>query len=334
MSYTTTGKKSVTAALLGNTFVTIIKALVFFATGSPSMFAESVHSLADTLNQSLLLIGLNRSKRPADEIHGYGYGIERFFWSLISACGILFIGAGVTVYHSVDSLLAQQHEAYVFHASSVLILLVALVIEGITLFLAVKELLHNKSLSWKMFEEADPVVLAVVYEDGAAVLGVCIALIAQWVSYLTHDNTYDAIGGIFVGFILGVLAVILIIKNHQYIIGKPLAEETKEEIIELLNNDACIEQIIEFKSVAVDIGMYRIFATVEWNGSPLYEEIYEAGDLKEEFENIKDDFKEFTKLMFRTTDRIPRLVGNRIDEIEKRIKEKFPEIAYVDIEIN
>ena len=95
-----------------------------------------------------------------------------------------------------------------------------------------------------------------------------------------------------------------------------------------------MEKIIEFKSVAVDIKKYRIYASVEWNGTPLYEEIYEAGDLREEFENIKNDFKKFTKLMFKTTDRIPRLVGAHIDEIEKKIVEKFPEVLYVDIEIN
>jgi hypothetical protein len=90
------GKTSVVVALLGNTIVTVLKTTAAILTGSTTLFAESVHSLADTLNQSLLLIGLNRSKKPADRAHGYGYGIERFFWSLISACGILFIGAGVT----------------------------------------------------------------------------------------------------------------------------------------------------------------------------------------------------------------------------------------------
>lgn len=334
MATHTYGKSSVIAALLGNTFVTIIKTIVFFVTGSASMFAESIHSLADTLNQSLLLIGLNRSKKPADHIRGYGYGIERFFWSLVSACGILFIGAGVTIYHSIDSLLQKSEDVYTFSIISILILIIALVIESITLFLAIRELKKGKKFSMSIFTDADPVLLAIVYEDGAAVLGVIIALVAQWVTYITGDITYDAIGGIVVGLILGFLAIVLIIKNHQYIIGKPLSKEITEEIIEALEKDSCIERIVEFKSVAVDIGKYRIFATVEWNGSPLYEEIYEAGDLKEEFDNIKDDFKEFAKLMFKTTDRIPRLVGNHIDTIEKEITEKFPQIAYVDIEIN
>jgi zinc transporter 9 len=336
MSNKEKGNKSVIAALFGNTFVTIIKTIVAISSGSTSMFAESVHSFADTLNQSLLLIGLKRSKRPADESRGYGYGIERFFWSLISACGILFIGAGVTVYHSIDSLL--RHEVtdipHDYNYFTISVLIIALIVEGITLFIAIKELTGKQKLSKEIFKEADPITLAVVYEDGAAVLGVFVALGAQVLMHITNNNIYDSIGGIIVGLILGFLAVLLIVKNHQYIIGKSLNEKTTEEITEFLLKDACIENISEFKSVAIDINKYRIYTTVEWNGTPLYEEIYEAGDLKEEFDNIKDDFKEFTKLMFRTTDRIPRLVGTRIDEIEKKIKDKFPEIEYVDIEIN
>ncbi len=332
MSYTT-GNKSVVSALIGNIFVTIFKTIVAFLTGSASMFAESVHSLADTLNQSLLLIGLKRSKKPADHIRGYGYGIERFFWSLISACGILFIGAGVTIYHSINSLISGDY-LYSFNLGSILVLFLALIIESVTLYIAVKEIQGKKIFSFKIFEDADPITLAVVYEDGAAVLGVLVALIAQLLMFLTNNSFYDSVGGIVIGLILGFLAILLIIKNHNYIIGKSINKKIQEDIVELLLEDPCIEKIIEFKSVAVDIKKYRIYAAVEWNGTPLYEEIYEAGDLREEFENIKDDFKEFTKLMFKTTDRIPRLVGTHIDDIEKHIREKFPEVVYVDIEIN
>lgn len=335
MSHKVQGNRSVIAALLGNTFVTIIKTIVAVFSGSASMFAESVHSFADTLNQSFLLIGLKRSKKPADKYRGYGYGIERFFWSLISACGILFIGAGVTIYHSIDSLIHHyDSNIYDFNYFSIVVLCIAFVVEGITLIIAFRELKGRRKFSKKIFIDADPVILAIVYEDSAAVLGVIVALVAQFLMYFTGNNTYDSIGGIIVGLILGFLAIILIVKNHQYIIGKSLDKETTEEIIEFLLKDPCIENISEFKSVAVDINKYRIYTTVEWNGTPLYEEIYEAGDLKEEFDGIKNDFKEFTKLMFKTTDRIPRLMGNHIDKIEKKIIEKFPQIAYVDIEIN
>ena len=332
MSYTT-GNKSVVSALIGNIIVTFLKTIIATLTGSASMFAESVHSFADTLNQSLLLVGLKRSKKPADNIRGYGYGIERFFWSLISACGILFIGAGITIYHSISSLIHNDN-FYSFSFSSISVLILAFVIESITLIIAINEIRGKKKLSMKIFKDADPITLAVVYEDGAAVLGVLVALSAQFLMYLTKNVFYDSVGGIIIGLILGFLAILLIIKNHNYIIGKSVNEKVKEEIIELLLEDPCIEKIIEFKSVAVDIKKYRIYAAVEWNGTPLYEEIYDVGDLKEEFDNIKDDFKEFTKLMFKTTDRIPRLVGAHIDDIEKNIREKFPEVVYVDIEIN
>ena len=328
------GGSSVVAALVGNSFLAVIKTAVAVTTGSVSMFAESVHSIADTLNQSLLLIGIQRSKRPADDIHGYGYGIERFFWSLISACGVLFIGSGIAIYHSVSSLLHPSTELYAFSVVSMIVLFSALVIEGITLWVALRELRGEENYSLEMFKDADPVLLAIIYEDGVAVLGVVFALVAQWLTYATGNPLYDALGGIAVGLILGFLAILLIIKNHQYIIGKPLSEEVIEDIVEALQRDACIEHVVEFKSVAVDINKYRIFAAVEWNGSPLYADIYAEGDLKEEFDEIKDSFIEFTKLMFRTTDRIPRLVGNRIKVIEKNIIEEFPQVSYVDIEIN
>jgi zinc transporter 9 len=333
MPHKVQGNKSVIAALFGNAFVTIIKTIVAIFSGSASMFAESIHSFADTLNQTFLLVGLKRSKKPADNFRGYGYGIERFFWSLISACGILFIGAGVTIYHSINSLI-NTNSIQSFSYFNIIVLCLAFFIEGTTLIIAIKELKGGEKISKEIFDNADPVTLAVVYEDSAAILGVVVALVSQFLMYFTGNNIYDSIGGIIVGLILGFLAILLIVKNHQYIIGKSLDENIQEEITELLLKDPCIEHVSDFKSVAIDINKYRIYTTVEWNGSPLYEEIYESGDLREEFDNIKDDFGEFTKLMFKTTDRIPRLVGNHIDKIEKKIKEKFPQVAYVDIEIN
>lgn len=336
MSHNVSSKKSVISALVGNFFITIIKTIAAIFSGSASMFAESIHSFADTLNQTLLLIGLQRSKRPADNSRGYGYGIERFFWSLISACGILFIGAGITIYHSIDALIHYNRgEVYNFSHFTIVILIISFFVEGISFLIAYSSIKRGqKARQNGFFANADPVTLAVLYEDGAAVLGVIVVLVAQLLIYFTGNGIYDSLAGIIVSLILGFLAITLIFKNYHYIIGKSLNEDVKEEIIEFLLEDPCIENISEFKSVAIDFNIYRIYTTVEWNGSHLYNEIYEKGDLKEEFDSIKDDFGEFTKLMFKMTDRIPRLVGSHIDKIEKKLKEKFPEIAYIDIEIN
>jgi zinc transporter 9 len=237
------GRRSVVAALIGNAFLAVIKTALSITTGSVSMFAESVHSIADTLNQSLLLIGIHRSNKPADSVRGYGYGIERFFWSLISACGVLFIGSGITIFHSVNSLIHPEHGTQPFSTLSIAVLVLALFIEGITLRLAFNELRGGKKFSLSMFNSGDPVLLAIIYEDGVAVCGVLFALVAQWVTYLTGNPIYDALGGIAVGLALGFLAILLIIKNHKYIVGKPLSEDVIEDIVAALEKDPCIEKV-------------------------------------------------------------------------------------------
>ena len=105
----TKGFWPVAAAIGGNFFVTVIKFFAAVTSGSSSMLSEAVHSLADTVNQILLLIGLGRSIKKADESFEYGYGNERFFWALISACGVLFVGAGVTAYNGISAL-TNPHE--------------------------------------------------------------------------------------------------------------------------------------------------------------------------------------------------------------------------------
>lgn len=99
------GFVSVIAALAGNFVITLLKAFGFMVSGSSALFSEAVHSLADTANQSLLLVGIVKSRRAPDEDSSYGYGLERFFWALISACGVFFVGAGVTIYHGISTLL-------------------------------------------------------------------------------------------------------------------------------------------------------------------------------------------------------------------------------------
>jgi zinc transporter 9 len=335
MSKNSHGTKSVVAALVGNATVTIAKLVAATASGSAVMFAESIHSLADTLNQGLLAIGIKRSKKLADEQHAYGYGNERFFWAVISACGVLFIGAGVTVMHAVESLLHPVDGVATVNMFSVCVLMFALVVEGATLLVAMKEIKGtHDNWSKEVFEDADPVTLAVVYEDGVAVFGVLAALLAQAMIYLTGSSVYDSLGALFIGILLAILAVLLIKKNHSYILGRALPDDMKEEIIELLEQDACIGKVINLKSSSLDVGKYKLQVEVEWNGSPLMTEMYEGRDLEEEFDWVKDDYPEFLKLMIRMCDRVPRLVGSRIDEIEKRIRAEYPEIEHIDIELN
>ena len=328
------GQRPVVAALTGNVIVTLIKAAVAVTSGSSAMFSEAVHSLADTLNQSLLLIGVRRSRKEADEEFGYGYGFERFFWALISACGIFFVGAGITVYHGVSTLL---HPGEVnITIVTFFVLAVSFVIELWTFRIASRELVRAyPALSWwERLDHADPTTLAVCLEDGIAVVGVVIAACAIFASYLTSNVVWDACGSIAIGVLLAAAAVVLIMKNRQYLIGRSIPEKERQAIVELLEHEPAIERVIDFKSTVLDIGVYRIKCEVEFNGSALLDEAYQQEYLKDHFSEISGDYEEFKKFCVDYADRIPRLMGKKIDEIEAALRQKFPHVRHIDIEIN
>lgn len=333
-SHKVSGLLPVIFALAGNAFITVIKFAGFFISGSGSMFSEAVHSLADTLNQGLLMIGLKKSTKKADSDFSYGYGQERFLWALISACGIFFLGAGVTIYHGINSLIEKE----MLHIGPIVfaILLISFIIETFTFLAAFRELRrsnHGKSLR-ESLGEGDPTTIAVLYEDGVAVLGVLIATASIFLSQLTGNYYWDAVGSIVIGTLLGIVAVILIRKNREYLIGKNIPEETKEEVMKILKSYPSIEKVLDFKSSILDVGCYQIKCEVEFNGTALLKKIYHDKLIRKEHEMIKDDYGEFVRFLADYIDKIPRLVGNKIDEIEKKIKKEIPEIKHIDIEIN
>lgn len=327
---------SVVAALLGNFTITILKGIGFLISGSSSLFSEAVHSFADTANQALLMIGIIRSRRAPDEESSYGYGLERFFWALISACGVFFVGAGITLYHGVSSL---------FHPSEILfrpeifaILLVSFVVELGTFSVAFHELwagrIKNDSTFFEMMRDGDPTVLAVVYEDGVALLGVFVAGASIWLAYITGNPLWDAGGSIVIGLLLAWVAVVLIVKNRAFLVEKSIPEDVKERIIEILVADPMIERVYDFKSSVVEIGKYRAKCEVEVNGTALFRELSNGEMFRDDYDTIKDDYNEFLKYVVDYTDRVPRVIGKRIDVLEERIKKEIPSVRHIDIEIN
>jgi len=334
-SHNISGFFSVLAALIGNAIVAVIKFAAAFISGSSAMFSEAIHSVADTMNQSFLLVGIIRSQKKADDEFIYGYGNERFFWALISACGIFFIGAGVTINNGISSLI-EPHEIE-YHPIVFVVLFVSLVIESVTLFIALRELnrKHRHKHSFKkFFHESDPSTLAVVLEDGVAVLGIFIAAASVGLTIYTGNQLFDSLGSIVIGVLLGCVAILLIYKNKKYLIGHSIPEDIEEEIIELLEKDPAIEKVIDFKSSVLDVGIYRVKCEIEFNGNALLKELSKGYPLKEAYEDVKGDYEEFKKFVADYTDRVPRLVGKRIDEVEKTIEAKYPAVRHIDIELN
>ena len=330
----TAGQIPVAAAVVGNTLVTLIKAVAAFASGSSVMFSEAVHSLADTLNQILLLIGVRRSFKKPDIDFGYGYGNERFFWALLSACGIFFIGAGVTLYNGISSLI--RPEPIEIHALVFIVLGASFIIEMFTFWIAIHGLKKSyPDATWrKRLVLADPSTLAVYLEDGVALFGVAVAAASIGASYYTGNTIWDGLGSIVIGLLLAATAVILITKNRSYLLGRSIPEEEREEIIAALVAEPSIERVIDFKSTVLGVGVYRIKCEVEFNGPALFKEAYQRTALKEQYNEVKNDYEAFKRFCVDYADRIPRLMGKKIDEIETMLKKRFPAVAHIDIEIN
>lgn len=306
----------------------------FAFSGSWALFSEAVHSLADTFNQWFLMVWIRRSSKNATDIYSYGFGKERFFWALISACGIFFLGAGVTLYHGVE-LLANPHALHVSTFSFV-VLTVSFVIESFTFIIAVRELKHaHPYAGWKHLTiHWDPVTLAVVYEDGVACLWVLIAFASLVLYTITGNPIWDWIWSVFVGLLLGVMAVILIAKNRTFLLGKSIPPKLRKEIIELIESDPIIDKVLDFKSSILDVDVYHIKCEIECNGTALMKELGRNNYFRNEYEEVKEDYQSFLEFCVDFTWRLPRLLGTRIDDLEASIKKEFPQVRHIDLEIN
>lgn len=299
-----------------------------------ALFSEAIHSFADTLNQSFLMVWIKRSSKSANSEFSYWFGRERFFRALISACWIFFIWAWVTIYHGIESLF--QKEIIEVNYIIFFILIVSFIFESFTLITAFTELKkRNPSMNIKkLFIYWDPVILAVVYEDGIALFWVIIAIISLFVYQFTGNPIWDSIWSILIWILLWLSALFLIHKNRQFLIWKSIPQHIKEDIIELLEQEDVIEKVLDFKSAILDIDSYRIKCEIECNEIWLLKEINKRNFLKKEYERVKDNYQDFLEFCIDYTSRVPRILWTKIDQIENKIKTKFPQIKHIDIEIN
>jgi len=130
------------------------------------------------------------------------------------------------------------------------------------------------------------------------------------------------------------MAIVLINKNRKLLIGKSIPHEIKEGIIELMEQDEIIEKVLDFKSTMLDMDTYHIKCEIECNGTGLLKEINRNNFLKNEYEEVKESYADFLEFCIDYTRRVPRIIGTRIDKLEKKIRDKFPQVRHIDIEIN
>jgi zinc transporter 9 len=323
-------RRAVGAAIIGNTVVTLSKAGAFLVTGSAAMLSESMHSLADTLNQVLLMVGIQRSTRRADPRFPFGYGAERAVWALLSGVGIFFLGCGVTVYHGVHNFLHPRPLENLGIALTVL--LVSLVIEGAVLIVALRTVARSSGgapfFSY-LRHEADPTTTAVVMEDSAACLGVLLALAGIGLTRWTGNQIWDAAASIVIGFLLGAIALWLIARSRFLLVGPAVPRRDRERIRAILAGNPVVEKIVSLRTRVMDTETYRVSAEIEFAGEALSAEL--ESNLREAYGRIAS-YEEFQGFAAEFADLVVERLGDEIDAIEDAIRNEVPKARYLDIE--
>jgi cation diffusion facilitator family transporter len=243
------GTKAIIAALLANAGIAVAKFVGYLVTGSSSMLAESVHSVADTSNQGLLLLGGNRAKRAATSEHPFGYGRDRYFYSFVVALLLFSLGSVFALYEGIHKL--ESEEPLTSPLVAVIILLVAIGLESFSFRTAIVESrpLKGSSTWWQFIRQAKaPELPVVLLEDFGALVGLILALLGVGLSVLTGNPVFDALGTIAIGVLLGVIAVILIIEMKSLLIGEGAADPVLDRIVAAIEEGDSVQRVIHIRT--------------------------------------------------------------------------------------
>jgi cation diffusion facilitator family transporter len=243
------GTKAIIAALLANAGIAVAKFVGYLVTGSSSMLAEAVHSVADTSNQGLLLLGGKRAQRAATAEHPFGYGRDRYFYSFVVALLLFSLGSVFALYEGIHKL--ESHEPLTSPLVAVIILVVAVALEGYSFRTAIKESrpLKGGSTWWQFIRQSkSPELPVVLLEDFGALIGLVLALLGVGLTLLTGNAVFDALGTIAIGVLLGVIAIILIVEMKSLLIGEGAAPPVLARIVGAIEDGGPVQRVIHIRT--------------------------------------------------------------------------------------
>ena len=280
-------KKVILAALIGNFLIALTKFIAFFMTKSSAMLSEGVHSVVDTGNQVLLLYGLHRAKRPADEQFPFGHGKEIYFWGFVVAITIFTIGAGVSLYKGVHHIL---HPVPIVNPTiNYIVLGCALVFEGAAWYFAFTEFTKAKG-KWGYFQAVqrgkDPSMFVVLFEDSAAMLGIIAAFIGIFLSQVTGNYVYDGIASVVIGLILVGTAVWLAYEIKGLLIGESARPEIVKNVKEIAKSYPKIKHVNEVLTLHMGPEFILLNLSVDFADS------ISAGDVEETISRLDRHIKQ------------------------------------------
>lgn len=244
------GTKAIIAALSANLAIAAAKFVAFLVTTSSSMLAESIHSLADSGNQVLLLVGGKRAERRRTPEHPFGYGRERYFYAFVVAVVLFTIGALFSLYEGWHKISDPHPVETPIVAFAVLIF--AIVAEGFSFRTAIKESnpLRGKQ-TWVQFirRSKSPELPVIVLEDLGALVGLVLALIGVTLAVITGDGVWDGVGTMAIGVLLAIIAIVLAIETKSLLIGESAGPEVERQIISALESAPEVARVIHMRTL-------------------------------------------------------------------------------------
>ncbi len=255
-------KKTIYAAMAANFAIAITKFFAASVTGSSAMLSEGIHSVVDTGNELLLLLGIKLSKRPPDDSHPFGYGQELYFWTLIVSLFIFAIGGGMSIYEGINHVRYPEPLTDPFWSYAVLGF--AVVFEGYSWNVALQEFLATKQEDsfWDAIRASkDPTIFTILFEDTAALIGLFVAFIGVFSGHFLGNVYLDGVASIVIGIILCGVALLLAIESKGLLIGEGASAETVANIRKITNNDPAVDEVL--KVLTLHFGPQEILLNLE-----------------------------------------------------------------------
>ncbi len=274
------------AALVGNALIAITKFVAAAITGSAAMMAEGIHSLVDTGNQGLLLHGMKRARKPADERFPFGHGKEIYFWAFIVAILIFALGSGVSIYEGVHRVM--HPEPLSDPIINYIVLGLAGVFEGCAWWFAWKAFrgqMRGRSIATTINASKDPTTFVVLFEDSAAMLGLVVAAIGLTLGEVLGMPVFDGIASIGIGLILGATAIMLAIRTKSLLIG----ESAEPEIVaDVRRRAGAIDAVVAVNEVlTLHMGPHYVLLTISLD----FRDELPAGEVEQAIDQLTQNIR-------------------------------------------
>src|SRR3954452_7257780 len=287
---------TVLVAGAANLLIAAAKLVAGLVSGSSAMLSEAAHSFGDTMNQVFLMTAVRRSGKAPDEEHPFGYGMERYFWSLLAAVGIFVLGAGFSAYQGIEALLRPGEQGEATWAFVVLGL--SFVFEGTSFVKAPVQLRRDSGdagMAHYLRHDADPALRAVVWEDGAALVGLLLAAGGLTLDSINGGSTWDGVASLAIAGLLVGVAYGLGRQNQEFLIGKAASPELRQAIAEAIRDTSGVDAVLELLTMRLSPDQVLVAARVDLNDELTPEQIEQAADeiddlVRERFPDVRHVF--------------------------------------------